>query len=171
VYEVASQEEQALREELKQSRKMLDGLVQDLRTVDTELDGLSTDRQQYRLVLAACGALEALRERGAAGLFWGERAAAGDAHVRLVRGRADVFEKRLSETEGRRQEILEEIEHAEENAAFLAGDVLQAQWQEEQRKLEWDIERDVSPLPLRSASMETNPEPASSVRPPGQTIV
>jgi outer membrane biosynthesis protein TonB len=153
VYEVASQEEEALREELKQARKRVNGLVQDLHVVDTELEGLSTDRQQYRLLLEACGALEALSEMGAAGLFWGERAAAGDDHVRLVRGRADVFEKRLSETEGRRQEILEEIEHAEENAAFLAGDVIQAQWQEEQRKLEWNIEREVSPLPVRQTVM------------------
>jgi hypothetical protein len=127
--------------------------VQDLGAVDTELDGLSTDRQQYRLLHEACGALEALSELGAAGLFWGERAADGDDHVRLVRGRADVFEKRLSETEGRRQEILEEVEREEENAAFLAGDVLQAQWQEEQRKLEWSIERDVSPLPVRQSVM------------------
>ena len=153
MYAVASQEEEALREELRQARERLDGFVQDLRAVDTELDGLSTDRQQYRLLHEACGALEALSEQGAAGLFWGERAAEGDNHVRLVRGRADVFEKRLSETEGRRQEILEEIEHAEENAAFLAGDVLQAQWTEEQRKLEWSIERDVGPLPVRQAVM------------------
>ena len=153
MYAVASQDEETLRAQLRQSRERLDGLVRDLRSVDTELDGLSTDRQQYRLLHEACGALEALSEQGAAGLFWGERAADGDEHLRLARGRADVFEKRLSETEGRRQEILEEIEREEENAGFLAGDVLQAQWQEEQRKLEWSIERDVSPLPVRQSVM------------------
>jgi hypothetical protein len=153
VYEVAAQDEEALREELRQSRKRLDGLAQDLRVVDTELDGLATDRQQYHLLHEACGALEALSELGAAGLFWGERAADGDEQVRLARGRLGAFEKRLSETEGRRQEILEEIELEEENAAFLAGDVLQAQWQEEQRKLEWSIEREVSPLPVRQSVM------------------
>jgi hypothetical protein len=153
VYAVASQDEERLREELGQARERLDGFVQDLRAVDTELDGLSTDRQQYRLLHEACGALEALSELGAAGLFWGERAADGDEQLRLARGRADVFEKRLSETEGRRQEILEEIEREEENAGFLAGDVLQAQWQEEQRKLEWSVERDVSPLPVRQSVM------------------
>ena len=135
------------------SRKRLDGLAQDLRAVDAELDGLSGDRQRYRLLHEACGALEALEELGAAGLFWGEQAAAGDACVRLARGRLDVFEKRLSETEGRRQEILEAIERQEEVAAFLAGDVLEAEWQEEQRKLEWSIEREVSPLPVRQSVM------------------
>jgi outer membrane biosynthesis protein TonB len=153
VYAVASQDEETLRAQLRQSRERLDGLVRDLHAVDTELDGLSTDRQQYRLLHEACGALEALSELGAAGLFWGERAADGADHVRLARGRLDVFEKQLSETEGRRQEILEAIEHEEEIAAFLAGDVLQAQWQEEQRKLEWSIEREVGPLPVRQSVM------------------
>jgi len=153
VYAVASQDEETLRAQLRQARERLDGLARDLRAVDDELDGLSTDRQQYRLLHEACAALEALSEQGAAGLFWGERAADGDDRVRLARGRLDVFEKRLSETEGRRQAILEEIELAEENAAFLAGDVLQAQWQEEQRKLEWRVERDVGPLPVRQPVM------------------
>jgi outer membrane biosynthesis protein TonB len=150
---VASQDEEALRAQLRQSRERLDGLVRDLCTVDTDLDGLSTDRQQYRLLHEACGALEALSELGAAGLFWGERAADGADHVRLARGRLDVFEKQLSEAEGKRQEILEAIEHEEEIAAFLAGDVLQAQWQKEQRKLEWSIEREVGPLPVRQSVM------------------
>jgi hypothetical protein len=153
VYAVASQDEETLRAELRRSRQRLDGLAQDLYAVDTELDGLSTDRQQYRLLHEACDALEALKELGAAGLFWGERAADGDAHVRLARARLDVFENRLSETEGRRQEILEAIEHEEEIAAFLAGDVLQAQHQEEQRKLEWSIEREIGPLPVRQPVM------------------
>ena len=62
--------------------------MRDLRAVDDELDGLSTERQQYRLLHEVCGALEELSELGAAGLFWGERAAdGGDDHVRLVRGR------------------------------------------------------------------------------------
>jgi outer membrane biosynthesis protein TonB len=127
--------------------------VWDLHAVDSELDGLSSHRQQYRLLHEACGALEELSELGAAGLFWGERAADGADHIRLARGRLDAFEKRLGETEGRRQEILEAIDHEEEIAAFLAGDVLQAQWQEERRKLEWSIEREASPLPVRQSVM------------------
>jgi outer membrane biosynthesis protein TonB len=153
VYTVASSDEQALRAQLRQSRERLDGHVRDLRAVDAELDGLSGDRQRYGLLQEACGALEALSELGAAGLFWGERASDGADHVRLARGHLDAFEKRLSETEGRRQEILEALEHEEGVAAFLAGDVLQAEWQEEQRKLEWNIEREVSPLPVRRSIM------------------
>jgi hypothetical protein len=153
MYAVASQDEETLRAQLRKSRERLDGFVRDLHAVDAELDGLSSDRQQYRLLHEACDALEALGELGAAGLFWGERAAEGADRVRLARGRLDAFDKRLGETEGRRQEILEAIEFEEENAAFLAGDVLQAQWQEEQRKLEWSVERGASALPGRESVM------------------
>ena len=48
MYAVASQDEQALRAQLRQSRERLDGLVRDLHAVDSELDGLSTGRQQHR---------------------------------------------------------------------------------------------------------------------------
>ncbi len=153
MYAIDSQDEERLRAALRRSREKQDGLVQDLHAVEAELDGFSIDRQQYRLLQEACGALEALSDLGAEQLFWGERAADGADQVRLARGRLDAFEKRLSETEGRRQEILEAIELEEENAAFLAGDVLQAQWQEEQRKLEWSIERDVGGLPVRESVM------------------
>lgn len=150
---LASQDEQALRAQLRQSRERLDRLARDLHAVDGELDDLSAGRQHYRLLHDACGALEALSELGAAGLFWGERAADGDDQVRLARSRLDAFEKRLSETECRRQEILDAVQHEEEIAAFLAGDVLQAQWQDEQRQLEWRIEREVGPLTPRQPVM------------------
>jgi outer membrane biosynthesis protein TonB len=148
-----SQDEQTLRAALRQSRERLDRLAGDLNAVDAELDDLSGDRQQYRLLHEACGALEALTDLGAGELFWGERAADGAEQVHLARGRLDAFEKRLGAIEGRRQEILDAIGLEEEKAAFLAGDVLEAQWQEEQRKLEWSIERDVSLLPTRESVM------------------
>jgi hypothetical protein len=155
VDEVATQQEQAFRAQLLQARERLDGLVRDLRTTDSELEGLSTERQQYRLLHDACGALEELSDLGAAGLFWGERVAngKGDDHVRLVRGRVDAFQKRLSEIESRREALTEEIDQAREDTEYLEDDVLEVQRQAEQRKLEWIIEREVSALPVRPAIM------------------
>jgi hypothetical protein len=155
VDEVASQKEQAFRAQLLQARERLDGLVRDLRATDSELEGLSTERQQYRLLHDACGALEELSDLGAAGLFWGERVAngEGDDHVRLVRGRVDAFQKRLSEIESRREALTEEIDQVREDTEYLEDDVLEVQWQAEQRKLEWIIEREVDALPARPAIM------------------
>ena len=152
---VASQDQQVLLAQLEQARESLDDLTRDLRDVDSEMEGVAKDRQQYRLLDEACGALEELSELGAAGLFWGERVAdgKGDDHVRVVRGRVDVFQERLSEIESRRQAIGEKIRREQEDTELLEDDVYEAQQREEQRKLEWIVEREISDLPARPAVM------------------
>ncbi len=148
-------DDELLRQELRRARERLDHLVGDLRDVDLELDGLGTERRQYRLLQDACSALDELDDMGAADLFWGGRAAGGDGrdHVRLVRGRLDTFEKRFHEIEERRHSILDEIQIQEDSADLIAGDVLEAAYLEEQRKLEWEIDRDVAEIPFRPSIM------------------
>jgi hypothetical protein len=123
--------------------------------VDQELEGLETERTQFRLVQDACRALDELDDMGAADLFWGGRAAGGSGgdHVRLVRGRVDAFEKRLDQIEERRQSILYEIQVQEDSADVIAGDVLEAEHLEQERKLEWQIERDIDEIPIRISVM------------------
>jgi outer membrane biosynthesis protein TonB len=133
---MASQDEQALRAQLGRARERLDGLVRDLHVIDMELEGLSTERQQYRLVQDACAALERLRGMGAAALFWGERTAVDS-----------------DEQESRRCERLEEIEHAQEDVEIVEDDVFQLELEAEQRKREWIVERDVAALPVSRAVM------------------
>jgi len=148
-------DEEALRQELRQARERLDGLVGELRSVDRDLDGLEAERSQFRLVSEACRALDALDDMGAAELFWGGRAADGDGgdQIRLVRGRIDAFEKRLDQIEERRQSILDEIQIQEDSTDVIAGYVLEAEHLEQQRTLEWLIERDFDETPIRASIM------------------
>jgi hypothetical protein len=152
---VEPHEEQALREQLEQVSERLDVLVGDLHAVDHELEELSRDRRQYRLLDQVCGALEELSEIGASGSFWDALAAGGDAdeHVRSVRGRVDAFQKHVQAIEGRRQEVLDEIQQQQESADLLEDDLYELKRREEERKLEWIIERDVDLLPTREAVM------------------
>jgi len=152
---VASQDQQALRAQLEQARERLDGLVRDLRAVDDEFEGLADAREQYGLLGQACAALEELSGRGAAALFWGEQLAGPerDEHVRLARGRVNAFEKRLAEIEERRQEALEAIQRQEENTEVLEDYLYEARRLEEERKLQWVIEREMSELPARASVM------------------
>ena len=152
---VALQDEQALRAQLRQARERLDGLVRDLRAIDHQLEGLSGERKQYRLLGDVCGALDELRAQGAAALFWGERGAdsASDECVRLARGRLDSFAKRVGEIEDRRQAVFEEIQRQQDHTELLEDDVLELERQEEQRKLEWIVERDLRDLPTRESVM------------------
>lgn len=152
---VATQDEQALHTRLDQSRERLDELVEDLRAVDGELEGLCAERQQFQVLDTVCGGLEELDGLGASGLFWNGPAASGpvEEHVRLVRGRVEAFRKHLDAIETRRQEIVDEIERAQESADFLEDDLFEIQREAELRKLEWIPERDADTLTIRSSRM------------------
>jgi hypothetical protein len=152
---VASRDETALRAQLAQARERLDGLVRDLHAIDHELEDVAPERKQHRLLQTACAALEELRELGAPDLFWGEVATdrEGDDHLRRVRSRVDAFEKRLGEIEDRRQAVIEELQQQEETTGLLEDDVFEAERQEEERKLEWIVEREITGLPGRELVM------------------
>jgi hypothetical protein len=152
---VATQDEQALRTRLDQSRERLDGLVEDLRAVDGELEGLCAERQQFQVLDTVCGGLEELDGLGASGLFWNGPAAAVpvEEHVRLVRGRVEAFQKNLDAIEARRQEIVDEIERVQESADFIEDDLYEVQRQAELRKLEWIPEREVGAFNIRASRM------------------
>jgi hypothetical protein len=150
-----NQDPKALLAQLAQAQEELDRLTGDLRAIDGELDALSTERNQYRLLHDACGALEQLSQLGAAELFWGDRAAVGtgEQQLRRVRGLVDGFEKQVAEIEERRQVALEAVLRKQEDTDWIADDVLDAQREEEERAQEWLIEREVGELPMRAAVM------------------
>lgn len=150
-----SREEQALSARISQLREKLDGLARDLRAADGELEALAAERQQYALLEQACSSLEKLRELGVSGLFWGERVpgAAGAEHVREVCRRVASFQQRVDGIESRRLQIVASIGREEEALGLLADDLYDAQQQEERRKLEWIIERDVDPVQERPQTL------------------
>jgi hypothetical protein len=151
---VTSQDSQALLPQLAQAREKLDGFVRDLRAIDAELEALTTERRQHGLLNDACGALEELRETGGAELFWGDRAVgACDDHIRRARRHVDAFQKRVSGIEDRRQALVEEIRQQEFQADVLEDDLFEAQEEEELRKLDWIIERELGELPSRELVM------------------
>jgi outer membrane biosynthesis protein TonB len=148
-------DQEALQAQLDQSRARLDGLLRDLHTVDAELEGLSFEREQYQLLQQVCGGLEKLSGLGGAGLFWdGEPGVGnGDYHLRIVRDRIDEFELRLGEIEKTRQGLMDQVRLAQDDADLIEDDVFEAKRQEEIKKLEWVVERDIDPLPDRETIM------------------
>jgi hypothetical protein len=54
-------------------------------------------------------------------------------------------------TEGSREAVLDKIRCEEENSEILEDDAFEAQWQEEQRKLEWMLEREIGGVPEHSS--------------------
>ncbi|MGB5133447.1 MAG: AgmX/PglI C-terminal domain-containing protein [Steroidobacteraceae bacterium] len=150
-----SQEEQALHTQAEQVRGKLQGLSADLRRIDDELEDLAPQRLQHQLLDQACGSLEKLGELGVASLFWGERSEPATAaeHLRQVRARSSGFRAQLDELDRRRQTIVDGIGREEMALEILGEDLYQVREEEERRKLEWVVERDVSPLPRRAQVM------------------
>jgi len=155
VSSIAIPDERALRRQHAVSRERLEALASKLRGIDAELDGLSGEKQQHRLLDDVCGALEKLGTLGGAELFWAGCASGEDAghQLRRVRGRVDAFQKRLGEIEDRREALLQEIEQHQQGAWFLENEILEAQEEAEQRNQEWIVEREVGALPARALVM------------------
>ena len=149
----ASPDERALRAQLERAREKLDARVRDLRALDRELEELSAEGKPYRLLGEVCARLQELNALGASALFWGEGGGDRERVARLAQGRADAFEKRFAELEERRQAVLEEILQQQEGAELLEEDVLELERQEEERKLEWEIEREIGGVPQSVAVM------------------
>jgi len=155
VYEVESNDKATLNAQFEQVRERLGGLAQELGVIDGELESLSIERQRYQLLHEVCGGLEKLRELGGEELFWEGPGGdgGGEDHVHIVRGRVDEFHRRLSDIECSRQAVIAKIREEEENSEFLEDDLFEVEREEEQRKLEWLVEREVGDLPVRPSVM------------------
>jgi hypothetical protein len=142
--------EHPLREQIDRAQQKLGGLEKILRDVDGELSGLVTQREQYALLAGVCDSLDRLDDLGVAHMFWGERVGDGEAagHVHRARDRIAKFAEQIKTTEQKRRSIIEELKQEYEVLGILEDDLYEFQEQEEQRRQEWVIERDVGPFPV-----------------------
>jgi outer membrane biosynthesis protein TonB len=150
-----SQTEQPLLAQLDDAQAKLGGLEQHLHAIASELDALAAQREQHELLEQACGSLEKLSALGAVELFWGQDVDRSEAanHVRRVRQRVDGFRERLAEIEGRRRAVVEQIAEGRDVLAILEEDLLEVREEEEERRNEWVIEREIASLAERTATM------------------
>ena len=141
--------------ELEQVRQRLASLEGQLHELDGELESLTTERQRYQLLHEICGGLEKLGELGAEALFWDGVIAdgRGEVHVHVVRRRADEFNRRISEIESSRNALLDKINGVQNDTDYIEEDLREAARAEEQRRLEWVPDREISTLPERSTIM------------------
>jgi hypothetical protein len=151
----ALKEQQALVAELGTQQESIDGLVDELRSFDAQLEALATERNQHRLLHQVCDALGELRQLGGAQLFWGtaEAVASGEYQLSGVRERVAAFESRVGELEARRQSTREQIDKEQYHAGLIEDELFEAQEQEERRRQEWIVEREISGLHARPLTM------------------
>jgi len=155
VSDLETYDEQTLSTQLQEVREEQRTLSAELGFFDEELASMETERQQFALLQEVCVSLEKLGEMDADGLFWdgypgGE---SGAYHVRQVRDRVDEFYRRFGKVESLRLAVLEKLEILEEQAYFIEDDLLEFQRIEEEKKLDWVIEREIGDLPPHATVM------------------
>ena len=133
---------------LDAARAKLDELARSIGAVDAELESLSAARAQHRALQTACDALDELDATGGAELFWdgSTPAAARDEHLGRVRARVEEFHARIGEIEGRRRKLVQEMNEQHGETEMLEDDAFEAQEEEERRRNEWIVEREIESL-------------------------
>jgi len=147
--------EQPLREQIDRVESKLGGLTNHLRVVDGELSELRPKREQHELVQNVCDSLERLRALGVSSMFWGERAdeREADRHLGEVRQRLGAFTEQVEVIEEKRQALLDDIKQGYDVLHLLEGDLFEIQEEEEERRREWLVEREVGPVENRPQRM------------------
>lgn len=152
---VSSLEEVSLRERVRCSERVLDDLEEELQQVNRERDEQADNRRQYDLLSQICESLEELDGLGAAHLFWGEQGAAETQNERLeyTRRNMDDFGEEILRIEERRASVIDKI--GDQNLVLdrLHYDLRDATETAENRRAEWDVERDADDRPYRALVM------------------
>jgi hypothetical protein len=151
----AAKHQEALLTQLGTSQESIDARVSELRSLDAQLEALATERNQHRLLHQVCDALGELGKLGGAPLFWdtAEAVTSGELQLGRVRERVAAFESRVGELEARRQSTREQIDQEQYRAGLIEDELFEAQEQEEQRRQEWLVEREISGLHSRPLTM------------------
>lgn len=150
-----SAEEQSLRQEFEQSEGVLEGLEEDLREIDAELEALAKQNHKYELLSQICRSLEELDNLGAAKLFWNEHSAADDQVVRLryAQKKIDRFGEEIAGVQERRQALADKIGNQHRVLDVLHYDLQETIEREENRKNEWLVEREPDDIPYHAQVM------------------
>ena len=151
----ALKDQQALVAELGTSQESVDALVGELRALDAQLETLTIERNQHRLLHQVCDALGELGKLGGAQLFWGssEAVATGEDQLGRVRERVIAFESRVGELEARRQSTREQIDKEQYRVELIEDELFEAHEEEERLQQEWIVEREISGLHSRPLIM------------------
>jgi hypothetical protein len=155
-----------LNAQIEQARQKRMALEDELHVVEAEIETFSADKQRYDALRDVCDALDKLVELKADELFWEGIPEVKDAvgHVEQVRGRVARFEGEISGILEKQESLQEQINQCLDELDILYEEVRDAYDREEQRKEEFVIEREISPVPYRAMIMPWTKEAESENR-------
>lgn len=146
-------EQPTLQARLAEAREKIAALEKKQRAVDSELQGMSEQRQQYQLLDQVCSSLNKLEEMGAAALFWGEHTQAAASYLKRASNSLQVFGEKLAAVEQRRQALQDRIQEELAIVAELTYEVDEQQREQEELENEFIVHREVGHRPYRPVVM------------------
>jgi hypothetical protein len=150
-------------ERIRQKREALEG---ELRAVEAELETFSAERQRFDALKDVCNALGKLEELKADKLFWEAIPGVKDAsgHMEFIRNQVARFEQEISGILEKEASLQGRINQCRDELGILYEEVNDAYDREEQRKEEFVMEREISPVPEYAAIMPWTNEAESERR-------
>ena len=150
-----SAQEHSLRQNVEQSERELDDLLEGLEKIDNEIEALAQQKHRYDLLADVCRSLEELENIGAAELFWEAHSARDDQAARLqyAQKKIDKFCNDFTDLEERRDFIVGKIGEQNHELDVLHYDLQDVIEREESRQNEWLVEREADELPYRAQVM------------------
>lgn len=148
-----SHQEQDPQTQVDQTRVRISELESELSRVELQWEDLAQQREQYQLLGEVCDSLDRLAGLEAAPLFWGDREDTGAEHLGRVRARIAGFEQRITDTQTKIEKLQHRIREQQDLLGYLYEEIREAQIQEERKKDEFLVEREINPLPYRMTVM------------------
>jgi hypothetical protein len=155
VTEDLTNKEQAIRAQTGTSEQRLSVLETKLQVVNDDLQSLVSKGHDFEVLAKVCQSLEELDDIGAADLFWdsGEGPQQRSEKLTSASDRIDAYATRISQTEERRDALLEDIGGQNEELDQHHYDLLDVIEQQESRRNEWLVEREPGDLPRHNQIM------------------
>ncbi len=148
-----SQEQQALHALIAEAETNLSALQERLRAVETELESVAPEKEQYQLLASICDSLDRLHELEAGALFWGDTPSVGNEQLERVRRSIAQFSNSIEGHERSRKQLEQGIHEQSWELEALNEELAEQKEKERLRLDEFVIEREMSELPYRPTAM------------------
>ncbi len=141
--------------QVEQARQKHDVLAGELRSVETELESCSADRQRFNALREVCTALDKLKELKADELFWGGMSGAPGiaGYMEGARSRLASFDGEIRGVLERHASLRQQMNQCLDELDVLDDEIRNAYDHEERRQEEYVIEREITSTPYREMIM------------------
>lgn len=146
--------EAELHSEIEQARVKAKELEKELHAVTVDLQDEEKLQEKYSVLSETCESLVRLEELGGSDLFWGEHKSIDTARfISDIRDRVTGYENIVETLQNKRRKLENDLEYQTYQIYDKQEAILDIIEQEERKKYDFVIEREIEPLPFRPMVM------------------